>query len=139
MCLPGVEEAKVISVANDGLTLVVLSSTSFHWVPIYQRYRWELMDRQNLKGTLRLILTQIIPDRAFVVSDDFVLSWFHEEESQHSLSAVVSPLSGKFASPSESLPLPCIPDWRDYSAKPRLPYSSMASYETYNEVTSETA
>jgi hypothetical protein len=136
MCLPGIEEAKLISVADGGLSIVVVSSTSFHRVPIYQRYHWEFMDRESPEGALRLILAQIISDRAFVVSGNFVLSSFHEEESQHSLSTAVSPLLGEVASPSESLP--SFPNWRDYSAKFRLPYSSMVSYKSYNEATSET-
>jgi hypothetical protein len=56
MCLPGVEEAQLIWVDDSGLNIVVDSSTSFHRVPIYQRYRWELMDGQNLEGALRLTL-----------------------------------------------------------------------------------
>jgi len=118
MCLPGIEEAELISVIDGGLSIVVLSSTSFHRVPIYQRYRWGLMDTQSLE-----------------VSEDLVLSWFHEEP-QPSLSAVVSPLSGEFTSPLESLP--SIPEWRDYSAKFRLPYSTEVFYETYKEAPSET-
>jgi len=38
-------------VGDDGLSIVVKSSTSFHQIPIYQRYRWELMDRQNIKDS----------------------------------------------------------------------------------------
>jgi hypothetical protein len=56
MCLPGVEQAKVIWVIDGGLSIVVDSSTSFHRVPIYQRYRWEFMETQNVEGALRLIL-----------------------------------------------------------------------------------
>jgi len=48
MCLPGIEHANLISVADGGLGMVVNSGTSFHRVPIYQRYRWELMDNENL-------------------------------------------------------------------------------------------
>jgi hypothetical protein len=55
MCLPGIEEANLISVADGGLSIVVDSSTSFHRIPIYQRYRWVLTDRQTLEGALRLI------------------------------------------------------------------------------------
>jgi hypothetical protein len=58
MCLPGIEQANLISVADGGLSIVVDSVTSFHRVPIYQRYRWELMDPQNREGALRLILAQ---------------------------------------------------------------------------------
>jgi hypothetical protein len=56
MCLPGIEEAKLISVADGGLSVVVNSSSSLHRVPIYQRYRWELIGKQHLKGALGLIL-----------------------------------------------------------------------------------
>jgi hypothetical protein len=56
MCLPGIEQANLILVADGGLSIIVNSSTSFHRVPIYQRYRWELMDSQNLEGALGLIL-----------------------------------------------------------------------------------
>ncbi|KAF9504103.1 hypothetical protein BS47DRAFT_1355574, partial [Hydnum rufescens UP504] len=37
-----------ISVHVNGLSIVVKSSTSFHQVPIYQCYRWELMENQNV-------------------------------------------------------------------------------------------
>jgi hypothetical protein len=56
MCLPGIEQANLISVADGGLSIVVDSATSFHRVPIYQRYRWELMDNENLDGALDLSL-----------------------------------------------------------------------------------
>jgi hypothetical protein len=56
MCLPGVEQAMLIWVNVNGLSIVVKSSTSFHQVPIYQRYRWEFMENQNVEGALRLIL-----------------------------------------------------------------------------------
>jgi len=51
MRLPGVEQAKLIWVDDDGLSIVVKSSTSFHQVPIYQRYRWELTDNQNVEDS----------------------------------------------------------------------------------------
>jgi len=44
MCLPGIEQAMLIWVDIEGLSVLVKSSTSFHQVPIYQRYRWELVD-----------------------------------------------------------------------------------------------
>jgi len=113
MCVPGIEEANLISVADGGLSIVVDSSTSFHRIPIYQRYRWELIDRQTLE-------------------DDSIVS---EEEPLHSLASVVPPLSGEFTPSSDRSFF--TPDWRDFSAKFRLPYSSMVSYETYNEPTSE--
>ena len=56
MCLPSVEQAMLIWVDVDGLSIVVKSSTSFHEVPIYQRYWWEFVDTQNLEGALPLIL-----------------------------------------------------------------------------------
>jgi len=48
MCLPGVEQAELMWVDHGGLSIVVKSSTSFHQVPIYQRYRWELVDNGDL-------------------------------------------------------------------------------------------
>jgi hypothetical protein len=54
MCLPGIKEADLISVADGGLSIVVDSATSFHRVPIYQRYHWELMDNEDLDGALDL-------------------------------------------------------------------------------------
>jgi len=116
MCVPGIEEAKLVSVADGGRSIVVDSSTLFHRVPIYQRYRWELMDRQSLE-----------------VSAHSVSS---EEVSQHTLSNATSPLSGGFTSSSSDRVF--IPDWRDFSVKFRLPYSSMVSYETYHDPTSDT-
>jgi len=88
-CVPGIEEANLISVADSGLSIFVDSWTHFHWVPIYQRYHWEFMNGQNLQA--------------------------------------------------DSLPPWRFEDWRKYSAKFRLPYSSMVYYETYNKTTSSTA
>jgi len=51
ICLPGIEQAKLISVDDGGLSIIVDSGISFHRVPIYQRYRWELMDTQNLEDS----------------------------------------------------------------------------------------
>jgi len=115
MCLPGIEQAKLISVADNGLSIVVNSSTSFRRVPIYQRYRWELMDRQNPEA-------------------DSNVSRTRRADLKHSPSASFFPLLGKFTSSSEKLPY--VSQWKDYSAKFRLPYSSMVSYEPYNEATS---
>jgi hypothetical protein len=56
MCLPGVEQAELIWLDRGGLCILVDSSTSFHRVPIYQRYHWEFMENQNLNGALRLLL-----------------------------------------------------------------------------------
>jgi hypothetical protein len=56
MGLPGIEQTNLISVTDGGLRIVVNSSTSFHQVPIYQRYRWELMDRSNLEGVFPALL-----------------------------------------------------------------------------------
>jgi hypothetical protein len=55
MCLPGIEQGTLISVVDGGLSVVVNSSDSFHRVPIYQRYRWEFIDGQNLEGAFRLL------------------------------------------------------------------------------------
>jgi len=51
ICLPGIEQATLISVADSGLSIIVDSGISLHRVPIYQRYHWELMDRQNLEDS----------------------------------------------------------------------------------------
>jgi hypothetical protein len=56
MCVPGLEQATLISTADGGRSIVVKSSTLFHRVPIYQRYRWELIERQNLEGACHVIL-----------------------------------------------------------------------------------
>jgi len=118
MCLPGIEEAKLVSVTDSGLSIVVDSSSSFHRVPIYQCYRWELMDRQDLEDS----------------EDGSDVSWTHETDHEYSPSAS-SPLSpGKF-SPSLETP-PYVSKWTDYSAIFRLPYSSLVSYEPYNEAIS---
>jgi hypothetical protein len=58
MSLPGIEQGKLTWADDDGLSIVVDASTSFHRVPIYQRYRWEFMDNHNLEGALRLALQQ---------------------------------------------------------------------------------
>jgi len=95
MCLSDIEQANLVSVADGGLSIVVHSGTSFHRVPIYQRYRWEFMDTQDL------------------------------EVSEHDV------FLSREASLSESPPYAS--EWKDYSAKFRLPYSSMVSYKSYKD------
>jgi len=104
MCLPGVEQGKLMGVDDDGLSMVVDSSSSFHRVPIYQRYRWGLMDNEDLD----------------VDSED---------------GSETPSLSGKDASSSKSPPY--VSKWTDYSVKFRLPSSSMVSYKSYHEASSQ--
>jgi len=51
ICPPDAGQGKLMWVDDDGLSIVVDSSTSFHRVPIYQRYHWEFMDRRNLEDS----------------------------------------------------------------------------------------
>jgi hypothetical protein len=48
MCQPGIEQGELSSVIDSGLRIVVDCSTSFHRVPLYQRYRWEWMDTHGI-------------------------------------------------------------------------------------------
>jgi len=114
MGLPGIEAGNLIALADGGLSIFVDSSPFLHRVPIYQRYRWELMDGQDLEDS----------------KDGSDVSWSPEADHQYSPFAASSSLSGKFTS-SESPPY--VSKWNDYSAKFRLPYSSMVSYESYHK------
>jgi hypothetical protein len=109
-----------MGVDGDGLSIVVDSSSSFHRVPLYQRYRWELMDSQDLDGALCFtLLTEVKPDRVLIDSED---------------GSEAPSLSGKDASSSKSPPY--VSKWTDCSVKFRLPYSSMVSYKSYHEASS---
>jgi len=55
MCLPGVEQAKLISVTDGGLSIVVNFQASLHRVPIYQRYHWEWMKTSKLEESQHLL------------------------------------------------------------------------------------
>jgi hypothetical protein len=129
MCLPGIEQANLISVADGGLSIVVDSVTSFHRVPIYQRYRWELMNTQN-RWVASHSHTNVGPDRDLVVSEHLDVFVSRDAEYQSRRFTASSSLSGEDSSSSKT---PYISNWRDYSAKFRLPYSSMVSYQPYND------
>jgi len=47
--VPEVEQAKLWSVADDGLSIIVDCSSSFRRIPIYQRYRWEWLNAWDLE------------------------------------------------------------------------------------------